>query len=75
MAKGVLTPRHCLYKTELIKSRRPWKTLSETELATAEWADWYNFHRLHGEIGRVPPAEYEATYYTTTKKPQVTTTI
>ncbi|MDF2261644.1 IS3 family transposase, partial [Streptantibioticus ferralitis] len=64
-----------LYKTELIKPQRPWRTLSETELATAEWADWYNFRRLHGEIGHVPPAEYEATYYTATKKPQVTPAI
>jgi putative transposase len=63
-----------LYKTELIKPQRPWKTLSHVELATAEWVDWYNHRRLHGEIGHVPPAEYEATYYLTTTKPQVTTT-
>jgi putative transposase len=64
-----------LYKTELIKPQRPWKTLAEIELATAEWIDWYNFRRLPGETGRVPPAEYEASYYKTTQKPQVTTTI
>jgi transposase InsO family protein len=29
-----------LYKTELIKPQRPWRTLSEVELATAEWVDW-----------------------------------
>lgn len=46
-----------LFKTELIKPRRPWKTLSDVELATAEWVDWYNHHRLHGETGHVPPAE------------------
>ena len=28
-----------LYKTELIKPQRPWKSLSQVELATAEWAD------------------------------------
>jgi putative transposase len=61
-----------LFKTELIKPRRPWKTLAEVELATAEWIDWYNHRRLHGEIGHVPPAEYEATYHLTTTKPQVT---
>ncbi|MFF7859174.1 integrase core domain-containing protein [Streptomyces sp. NPDC007904] len=49
-----------LYKTELIKPQRPWRTLSEVKLATAEWVDWYNHRRLHGEIGHVPPAEYEA---------------
>ncbi|WP_370269888.1 IS3 family transposase [Streptomyces sp. V4I8] len=64
-----------LFKTELIKPQRPWKTLSQVELATAEWADWYNHRRLHGEIGHVPPVEYEANYYTELTKPQVTTTV
>ncbi|MCX4775154.1 IS3 family transposase [Streptomyces sp. NBC_01285] len=65
-----------LYKTELIKPQRPWKALSDVELATAEWADWYNHRRLHGEIGHVPPVEYEATYYQqNTQEPQVTATI
>ena len=64
-----------LYKTELIKLRRPWKSLSDVELATAEWIDWYNHQRLHGEIGHLPPAEYEASYYQTDKKPQVTAKI
>ncbi|QKV95985.1 IS3 family transposase [Streptomyces sp. NA02950] len=64
-----------LFKTELIKPQRPWKTLSQVELATAEWVDWYNHRRLHGEIGHVPPVEYEANYYTELTKPQVTTTI
>ncbi|MCH5678000.1 IS3 family transposase [Streptomyces gilvus] len=63
-----------LFKTELIKPQRPWKTLSQVELATAEWVDWYNHRRLHGEIGHVPPVEYEASYYTESTKPQVTTT-
>ncbi|MFB7501470.1 IS3 family transposase [Streptomyces sp. NPDC056161] len=64
-----------LYKTELIKPQRPWKTLSQVELATAEWVDWYNHRRLHGEIGHIPPVEYEVNYYTELTKPQVTTTI
>lgn len=63
-----------LFKTELIKPRRPWRALSQVELATAEWTDWYNHRRLHGEIGHVPPAEYENSYYLTATKPQVTTT-
>ena len=29
-----------LYKTELIKPRRPWKGLDDLEIATAEWVDW-----------------------------------
>ncbi|GLV76357.1 putative transposase for insertion sequence element IS986/IS6110 [Streptomyces hygroscopicus subsp. hygroscopicus] len=64
-----------LFKTELIKPQRPWKTLSQIELATAEWIDWYNRRRLHGEIGHIPPVEYEANYYTELTKPQVITTI
>ncbi|MEU2339060.1 IS3 family transposase [Streptomyces sp. NPDC013172] len=64
-----------LFKTELIKPQRPWRTLSQVELATAEWVDWYNHRRLHGEIGHVPPVEYEANYYTELTKPQVTATI
>ena len=25
----------------------------------AEYIDWFNHRRLHGEIGLIPPAEYE----------------
>ncbi len=64
-----------LFKTELIKPGRPWKTLSQVELATAEWIDWYCHRRLHGEIGHVPPVEYETTHYMESTKPQVTTII
>ncbi|MGW7279930.1 integrase core domain-containing protein [Streptomyces sp. NPDC054844] len=28
-----------LYKTELIKPRKPWHDLADVELSTAEWAD------------------------------------
>jgi putative transposase len=52
-----------LYKTELIKKRAPWKSLPEVDLATAEYIDWFNARRLYGSIRRIPPAEYEATYY------------
>ncbi|WP_424923504.1 IS3 family transposase [Actinomadura bangladeshensis] len=52
-----------LYKTELIKPRGPWKNLTGLELATAEYVDWYNTTRLHGEIGHAPPDEYETLYY------------
>ncbi|WP_438874360.1 integrase core domain-containing protein [Streptomyces griseoloalbus] len=64
-----------LFKTELIKPRRPWKTLSDVELATAEYVDWDNHRRLHGEIGHVPPVEYETNHYLANTKPQVTTNI
>lgn len=32
-------------------------------MATAEYMEWFN-RRLHPAIGGVPPAEYEAAYYT-----------
>jgi putative transposase len=37
-----------LYKTELIKPSRPWRTLDTVEIATAEWVDW---SRYAGDIG------------------------
>ena len=52
-----------LFKTELIRRRGPWRTVDDVELATLGWVDWYNTRRLHGEIGHIPPAELEATYY------------
>ncbi|MDX8152075.1 integrase core domain-containing protein [Patulibacter brassicae] len=47
------------FKTELIADR-VWQTRSQLELAIVEWVGWYNHRRLHGELGDVPPAEYEA---------------
>jgi transposase len=52
-----------LYKTELIRRHGPWGTLEEVELATLAYVDWFNHRRLHGQIGNLPPAELEATYY------------
>ena len=59
-----------LYKTELIKPRRPWRSLAQVELATAEWVDWYNNHRLHSALGHRPPAEYESMFYAHTAPDQ-----
>jgi Integrase core domain len=44
-----------LYKTELIKPRKPWKTIEEVELVTAEWVHWFN-HRHRYSILRRHPA-------------------
>jgi putative transposase len=52
-----------LYKVEVIRKSGPWRSLEHVELATAEWVDWWNNHRLHGAIGNVPPAEFEALYH------------
>jgi len=53
-----------LYKTEVIRHHGPWKGLEDVEYATLEWVHWYNTKRLMSSIGYVPPAEYEAAYYT-----------
>ena len=52
-----------LYKAELIGRRGPWRTAEQVELATLQWVSWWNERRLHGAIGDIPPAEYEAIYY------------
>jgi putative transposase len=49
-----------LYKAELIRNRGPWRGIDDVEIATVEYIDWYNNRRLHGELGHLPPAEYEA---------------
>src|SRR5699024_9017512 len=64
-----------LYKTELIKPRKPWKSVDEVEFATAEWVDWFNHRRLYEYCGDIPPAELEAEYYAriTTPQPELST--
>jgi putative transposase len=52
-----------LFKAELVRNKGPWKTIDDLEIATAEYIDWFNHRRLHGEIGMTPPAEFEDTYY------------
>jgi putative transposase len=51
-----------LYKTELIRHAGPWRGLDDVEYATLEYIDWFNHRRLHGELGMIPPAEFEATF-------------
>ena len=52
-----------LYKTELIKPRRPWRTMEQVEFATAEWVDRFNYRRLYEYCGDVPPTELEEAFY------------
>ncbi len=40
---------------------------ADVEFATLRWVDWFNNRRLLEPIGHVPPAEYEALYYESTK--------
>ena len=56
-----------LYKAELVFHEGPWAGVEEVEWATLTYVDWFNRRRLHGEIGMVPPAEFEEAYYRQTE--------
>jgi putative transposase len=64
---------NALYKTELTKRRGPWRNAEHLETETMSYINWFNNKRLHGEIGDIPPAEFETNYYahlrTTTTPP------
>ncbi|WP_161987395.1 IS3 family transposase [Prescottella subtropica] len=49
-----------LFKAELIHHHGPWTGIGDVEIAVAEYIDWFNQRRLHGELGHLPPAEFEA---------------
>lgn len=55
-----------LFKAELIRHKGPWMGINDVEIAVAEYLDWFNHRRLHGQIGLIPPAELEANHQTTT---------
>lgn len=63
-----------LYKGELVRNRGPWTGINDLEIATAEYIDWYNNRRLHGELGQIPPTEYEALHAATQTAPTLTET-
>jgi len=44
-----------LYKAELVHGRGPWRGREDLELATLEWVDWFNRHRLFSSIGYIKP--------------------
>lgn len=52
-----------LFKTEVIKRRSSWKSMTEVEMQTLKWIDWYNHRRLLEPIGNIPPAEAEANFW------------
>ena len=52
-----------LFKAELIRNKGPYKSIDDLEIAVAEYIDWFNHRRLHGEIGLIPPTEHEDLYY------------
>ncbi|MDO4239240.1 IS3 family transposase [Micrococcus sp.] len=52
-----------LFKAELIRNRGPFTSIEDLEIAVAEYIDWFNHRRVHGEIGLVPPVEFEDVYH------------
>ena len=54
-----------LFKAELIRNKGPWTGINDVEIAVAEYVDWFNQRRLHGELGHITPAEHEAAHHAT----------
>jgi putative transposase len=52
-----------LYKTECTIPRGPWRDAGDLEIATAQWVEFYDKLRLHGSLGKMTPAEFEAAYW------------
>ncbi|MCV7577540.1 IS3 family transposase [Micrococcus luteus] len=52
-----------LFKAELIRNKGPFKSIEDLEIAVAEYIDWFNHRRAHGEIRLVPPVEFEDVYH------------
>ena len=52
-----------LYKAELIHNQGPWTGLDQVEFATMGYIEWYNTHRIHGELRYRTPVEAEQDYY------------
>ena len=52
-----------LYKIELIHRRRALEGRRPREWATQTYVDWFDNRRIRNGIGKVPPAEFKASYY------------
>jgi putative transposase len=66
---GLCETTIALYKTECVREGSPFRngpinTLADLENITSAWVAWYNARRLMHRLGRRPPAEAEAEYYT-----------
>lgn len=59
-----------LFKAELVRNKGPWRSIDDLELAVSEYVDWFNHRRLHGEIGLIPPVEYEKPHAPTEQSAQ-----
>ncbi|WP_420750607.1 hypothetical protein [Rhodococcus sp. O3] len=48
-----------MFKTELDRTKGPWKSIDDLGIAAAGYIDRFDLRRLHGEIGMIPPVEAE----------------
>lgn len=59
-----------LFKNECIRpgpfTAGPLKNLTDVEMATMAWAEWWNHGRLHSSIGMLTPTEAEDAHYAAT---------
>jgi len=46
-----------------IREGYPVRQIDDVKFDTLEWVDWFNHRRLLEPIGEVPPAEFEAAYW------------
>jgi putative transposase len=66
-------PKAECIRNPVMRPNGGWKSVGDVEIAVAEYVDWFNHRRLHGEIGLVPPAEFENNHWaglTTTHYPE-----
>ena len=52
-----------LFKTELIKPRRPWRNADHVEAETATYLNWFNNRRLYEYCGDMPPVKLEQIFF------------
>ena len=45
LARAMAETINGLYKTEVIRRRKSWRTMDEVEIETLKWVDWFNHVR------------------------------
>lgn len=63
---GLAEAFNSIFKAELIRNKGPCGGIDDIEIAVAEYIDWCNHRRLHGELGLIPPVEHETNHHHTT---------
>ena len=58
------------YKTELINTDGPWRTLAQVEAATMAWVFWFNTERTHESVDDLTPVEVEQLHRQLRSRPE-----